>query len=165
MAVSEVNCNLKAGKILPLTVIPWIENRTTAVRTCVDMTASAVHWSVDGEKFGLPTISMIVEKLGPGYVIVKMDLQDMFLSWKLHPERWVLFGFRHPITSQSYVYPVLPFGFTLSLLIACRNTQLMADLIEAEMEALWTGLPGNPCLVQVERLAPVPAPTPRPKPA
>eukprot|EP00961_Rhodomonas_salina_P033881 455930-Rhodomonas_salina.1 len=89
------------GKILPLSAIPWIENRTTAVvkvapleesglkwRTCVDMTASQVNWSVETEGFGLPTISMIIEKLGPGYMIVKMDLKDMFLSWKLHPDRW-----------------------------------------------------------------------------
>eukprot|EP00961_Rhodomonas_salina_P068896 924993-Rhodomonas_salina.1 len=91
MAIKEVNRNLSMGKILPLTAIPWIdsENRTTAVvkvvpleesglkwRTCVDMTASAVNGSVEAEGFGLPTISTIIEKLGPGYMIVKMDLQD-----------------------------------------------------------------------------------------
>eukprot|EP00961_Rhodomonas_salina_P167759 2261394-Rhodomonas_salina.1 len=129
------------------------------------MTASAVNWSVEAEGFGLPTISTIIEKLGPGYMIVKMDLQDMFLSWKLHPERWVLFGFRHPVTSQTYVYPVLPFGFTLSPPIACSNTQLLATLIEEEMRARWMGEPGNPGLAHVERLAPVPPETPRPKPA
>eukprot|EP00961_Rhodomonas_salina_P103693 1394762-Rhodomonas_salina.2 len=60
MALEEVNRNLLLGKILPLSVIPWIENRTTAVmkvaplepsgvkwRTCVDLTASGVNQAVE----------------------------------------------------------------------------------------------------------------------
>eukprot|EP00961_Rhodomonas_salina_P299287 3938809-Rhodomonas_salina.1 len=62
-----------------------------------------------------------------------------------------MFGFRHPVTSQSYVYPVLPFGFTLSPPLACRNTQLMATMIEAEMLARWKGRPGHPALRGVKR--------------
>eukprot|EP00961_Rhodomonas_salina_P022811 305982-Rhodomonas_salina.1 len=178
MALEEVNRNLSLGKILPLRVIPWIENRTTAVmkvaplepagvkwRTCVDLTASGVNLAVESWGFGLPTISSIVEKMGLGYVIVKMDLKDMFLSWNVHPERWVLLGFRHPLTSQAYVYPVLPFGFTISPPIACRNTQLLADLIEKEMRARWEGREGSPALSSVARLARVPKTSPAPPPA
>eukprot|EP00961_Rhodomonas_salina_P160891 2166371-Rhodomonas_salina.1 len=178
MALEEVNRNLSLGKILPLSVIPWIENRTTAVmkvaplepsavkwHTCMDLTASGVNLAVESWGFGLPTISSIVEKMGPGYVIVKMDLKDMFLSWNVHPELWVLLGFRHPLTSQAYVNPVLPFGFTISPPIACRNTQLLADLIEKEMRARWEGLEGSPVLKSVALLARVPKTSPAPPPA
>eukprot|EP00961_Rhodomonas_salina_P017151 230564-Rhodomonas_salina.1 len=94
-----------------------------------------------------------------------MDLKDMFLSWNVHPERWVLLGFRHPLTSQAYVYPVLPFGLTISPPIACRNTQLLADLIEKEMRARWEGREGLPALRSVARTAPVPETSPAPPPA
>ena len=79
--------------------------------------------------------------------MVKQDLADMFLNFKIHPSRWVLFGFQHLITGQSYVYPCLPFGFRLSPTIACSNTQLEADIITEEVQAR---AEGNVCRKALE---------------
>eukprot|EP00961_Rhodomonas_salina_P104692 1409233-Rhodomonas_salina.1 len=52
--------------------------------------------------------------MGPGSLIVKQDLADMFYSFKLHPSKWTYMGFWHPLTGQTYLMPVLPMGFTNS---------------------------------------------------
>eukprot|EP00961_Rhodomonas_salina_P153559 2067647-Rhodomonas_salina.1 len=146
---------LQIGKALPLRLIPCIENRTTAVikvsplepsglkwRTCVDMTASGVDCAVRGLSFGLPTVEDIIAMLGRNHYIVKQDITYMFFNFKIHPSKWVLFGFQHPITGQSYIYPVLPFCFSLSPLIACASSQLVADMIEKEARLRAEGLEG-----------------------
>ena len=84
--------------------------------------------------------------------MVKQDLTDMFFNWKLHLSKWLLFGYQHPITGQSYVYPVLPFGFRLSPLIACTNTSLMAFIIAEEAEGRAQGVPGREALKVVKEL-------------
>jgi len=159
MAAAECQRCLRLGKILPTRWRPWIENRILAIikiapleplgikwRTCVDMTASGVNDATTNSKFRLPTIEDIISALGRNGYIVKQDLQDMFWNWKIHPSKWVLFGFQHPITGQSYIYPVLPFGFRLSPSLACANTQLMAEMIEAEARKRGEGAEGLPAL-------------------
>jgi len=167
-AAREVVRLLKLGKLLPLSLIPWIESRITAVikiapleiatwgikwRTCVDLTASGVNGAVKGWKFSLPTVEAVIAELGRHYFVVKQDIADMFLNFKIHPSRWVLFGFQHPITGQSYVYPCLPFGFSLSPPICCANSQLLADIIATEARARARGEPGLEALECVERRA------------
>jgi len=165
-AVREVVRLLRLGKLLPLECIPWIESRITAVikvaplevlgfkwRTCVDLTASGVNGAVVGWKFTLPTVEHVIAELGRHYWIVKQDIADMFLNFKIHPSRWVLFGFQHPITGQSYVYPCLPFGFSLSPPICCENSQLVADLIAKEARARAKGEKGLEALEHVPRRA------------
>jgi len=160
MAAEECMLCLRLGKILPTRWRPWIENRILAIikiaplepsgikwRTCVDMTASGVNDATTNSKFRLPTIEDIISALGRRGYIVKQDPQDMFWNWKIHPSKWVLFGFQHPITGQSYIYPVLPFGFRLSPSLACANTQLMADMIEAEARRRAMGEVGLAVLV------------------
>lgn len=147
MAIEEVNRLLKIGKIIPLSILPWIENRTTAVvkiapleptglkwLTCVDVSASGLNDVVETWKFTLPCVTTMIKKMGVGYHIMKLDLKDMFQSWKVHPEQWTFLGFRHPLTSQTYVYCCLPFGFSLSPPISCCNTHLMAVINEGEMK-------------------------------
>jgi len=162
MASDECLRLLKLGKLLPLLLLPWIENRITAVlkmipggikwRTCVDLTASGVNGAVRGVKFRLPTIESLIAEMGRRYYVVKQDIMDMFLNFKIHPSRWVLFGFQHPFTGQSYVYPVLPFGFSLSPPIACANTQMAADIIRKEMRARALGDAGLDVLKTVPRV-------------
>jgi len=165
-AAREVVRLLGLGKLLPLELIPWIENRITAVikvaplevggikwRTCVDMSASGVNGAVKGWKFSLPTVESVIAELGRHYFVVKQDIADMFLNFKIHPSRWVLFGFQHPITGQSYVYPCLPFGFSLSPPICCANSQMLAEIIATEARARAKGEKGLPALECVERRA------------
>ena len=76
----------------------------------------------------------------------------MFFNWKLHQSKWLLFGYQHPITGQSYVYPVLPSGFRLSPLIACTNTSLMASIIAEEAENRARGMPCREALKVVREL-------------
>eukprot|EP00961_Rhodomonas_salina_P268541 3629129-Rhodomonas_salina.1 len=136
------------------------------MRTCVDETDSGLNGCCDKRKFGLPNVERIISEMGRGYVIFKMDLTYMFFTWKIHPSRWVLFGFQHPLTGQSYFYPVLPFGFTLSPPIACANTQLLADLIQEEARARVAGEKGCEALECVPRSAlHGHVPPPRPQPA
>jgi len=163
MASDECLRLLKLGKLLPLMWLPWIESRITAVlkmvpggikwRTCVDLTASGVNGTVKGVKFRLPTVETIIEELGRRYYVVKQDITDMFLNFKIHPSRWVLFGFQHSFTGQSYVYPVLPFGFKFSLspLFACANTQMAADIIREEMRPRALGEVGKEALRDMPR--------------
>jgi len=165
-AIREVVRLLGLGKLLPLELLPWIENRITAVikvspleplgfkwRTCVDMTASGVNGAVRGWKFSLPTVESVIAELGRHYWIVKQDIADMFLNFKIHPSRWVLFGFQHPVTGQSYVYPCLPFGFSLSPPICCANSQMLADIIATEARARAKGEVGLKALEGVPRRA------------
>jgi len=165
-AAREVIRLLKLGKLLPLKYLAWIESRITAVikvaplehlgfkwRTCVDLTASGVNGSVRGWKFSLPTVESVIAELGRHYFIVKQDIADMFLNFKIHPSRWVLFGFQHPITGQTYVYPCLPFGFSLSPPICCANSQMVADIIAKEARARALGQEGHEALREVPRRA------------
>jgi len=165
-AAREVVRLLKLGKLLPLKYLPWIESRITAVikvaplehlgfkwRTCVDLSASGVNGAVRGWKFSLPTVEAVIAELGRHYFIVKQDIADMFLNFKIHPSRWVLFGFQHPITGQSYIYPCLPFGFSLSPPICCANSQMVADIISKEARARARGEVGLPALEHVPRRA------------
>ena len=153
---------LKIGKVLPTSLIPWVENRTTAIvkvaplelsglkwRTCVDMTASLCNDAVEKRGFGMPRVEDVIALLGRNYWMVKQDLTDMFFNWKIHHSKWMLFGFQHPLTGQSFIYPVLPFGFRLSPPIACANTQLMADIITEEARNRAEGLEGRPALMGV----------------
>eukprot|EP00961_Rhodomonas_salina_P076330 1024829-Rhodomonas_salina.1 len=99
-------------------------------------------------EMGLPSvIDMIQSLLGLGSTMSKQDLSNMFYSFQVLLERWTLLGVRHAVTGQSYVMPVLPMGFALSLPIACSNTPLLADIINEEMTALWEG---RPCLKALE---------------
>mmetsp|Transcript_60816 Transcript_60816/g.125298 ORF Transcript_60816/g.125298 Transcript_60816/m.125298 type:complete len:603 (+) Transcript_60816:1090-2898(+) len=165
-AAREVVRLLKLGKLLPLKYLSWIESRITAVikvaplehlgfkwRTCVDLTASGVNGAVRGWKFSLPTVESVITELGRHYFIVKQDIADMFLNFKIHPSRWVLFGFQHPITGQTYVYPCLPFGFSLSPPICCANSQMVADIIAREAKDRALGLEGHEALRDVPRQA------------
>ncbi len=56
---------------------------------------------------------------------------------------------------QSYVLPVLPFGFALAPPLACANTELLAAVIEQEALARWRGDPGSPGLSSVATHSPV----------
>mmetsp|Transcript_62463 Transcript_62463/g.129732 ORF Transcript_62463/g.129732 Transcript_62463/m.129732 type:complete len:642 (-) Transcript_62463:1730-3655(-) len=165
-AIREVVLLLKLGKLLPLEFLPWIESRITAVikvapleelgfkwRTCVDLTASGVNGLVQGWKFSLLTVESVIAELGRHYFIVKQDITDMFLNFKIHPSWWVLFGFQHPVTGQSYIYPCLPFGFSLSPPICCANSQMIADIIVKEARARARGEVGLKALEGVPRRA------------
>mmetsp|Transcript_30390 Transcript_30390/g.62634 ORF Transcript_30390/g.62634 Transcript_30390/m.62634 type:complete len:863 (+) Transcript_30390:1289-3877(+) len=148
MACTEFNKLLKW--LIPVCHVPWIESRTTVVtkdaplepggfkhRTCTDLTASGLNDAVRLLYMWMPRLLEIVSKMGPGSYMAKQDLKDMFYSWRVHPKLWTFFGIRHPVTGQSFVFPVLPMGFKLSPPLACRNTAWMATLAENEMRARW----------------------------
>jgi len=100
----------------------------------------------------MPRLLDILGKMGPGSYMAKQDLQDMFYSWAVHPTLWTYLGVRHPVTGQSFVFPVLPMGFKLSPPIACRNTTWIAELVQREMRARWDGRPSvAPNLAEVPR--------------
>lgn len=90
----------------------------------------------------MPNCCYVISKMGPSSLIVKQDFADMFYSFKLHPSLWTYMGFRHPLTGQSYLMPVLPMGFTNSQPLECQNSELMASIIQEEMRALWRQEPG-----------------------
>mmetsp|Transcript_18272 Transcript_18272/g.36950 ORF Transcript_18272/g.36950 Transcript_18272/m.36950 type:complete len:477 (-) Transcript_18272:6701-8131(-) len=163
MACREFNKLLEW--LIPVCLVPWIESRTTVVskerepgvwkhRTCADLTDSGLNDAVQLLLMAMPRLLDIIEKMGPGSFMAKQDLRDMFYSWRVHPKLWTFFGIRHPITGQSFVFPVLPMGFKLSPPIACRNTAWMADLAEREMRARWEHRPSVcPALEGVPRAA------------
>jgi len=138
--------------LIPVLRVPWIESRATIVikdspweddgkkyRTCVDLTDSGLNAAVRLLAMCMPRLIDIMSKMGPGSFMAKQDLANMFYSWAVHPELWTFLGVRHPVTGQSFVFPVLPMGFKLSPPIACRNTTWIAELIQAEMRARWAG--------------------------
>jgi len=150
MACGEFNKLLQW--LVPVLHVAWIESRTTVVskmvpgehgqwvwkhRTCTDLTDSGLNEAVRILAMAMPRLLDIISKMGPGSYMAKQDLKDMFYSWRVHPQLWTYFGIRHPVTGQSFVFPVLPMGFKLSPPIACRNTEWMAALAEREMRARW----------------------------
>mmetsp|Transcript_30389 Transcript_30389/g.62612 ORF Transcript_30389/g.62612 Transcript_30389/m.62612 type:complete len:869 (-) Transcript_30389:3743-6349(-) len=165
MACREFNKLLRW--LIPVMRVPWIESRTTVVskadptspggqkhRTCTDLSDSGLNDAVELWLMAMPRLMDIISKMGPGARMAKQDLQDMFYSWRVHPKLWTFFGIRHPVTGQSFVFPVLPMGFKLSPAIACRNTELLASYIENEMRARWEDRPSiAPALEAVPRTA------------
>jgi len=165
MACREFNKLLRW--LIPVLKIPWIESRTTVVskdaplepggrkhRTCVDLTDSGLNRAVKLLYMSMTKLMDILEHMGPGSYMAKQDLKDMFYSWAVHPHLWTFLGVRHPVTGQSFVFPVLPMGFKLSPPIACKNTEWLAALIQAEMRARWAGAPSiRPALEAVPRSA------------
>lgn len=153
----------------PVLKVPFIESRTTVVskdspleeggrknRTCVDLTDSGLNDACDIQEMDMPTLLTVIQKMGCGSWMAKQDLANMFYNWRVHPELVGLFGVRHPLTGQSFVFAVLPMGFRLSPPIACRNTTWFAELIEAEMRAQWTQQASvRPVLTEVPREATV----------
>mmetsp|Transcript_18280 Transcript_18280/g.37035 ORF Transcript_18280/g.37035 Transcript_18280/m.37035 type:complete len:316 (+) Transcript_18280:3348-4295(+) len=133
MACREFNKLLQW--LVPVMCVAWIESRTTIVtkdaplepgglkhRTCTDLTDSCLNDAVRLWLMTMPRLLDVIQKMGQGAFMAKQDLKDMFYSWKVHPKLWTFFGIRHPITGQSFVFPVLPMGFKLSPPIVCRNT-------------------------------------------
>mmetsp|Transcript_18276 Transcript_18276/g.36993 ORF Transcript_18276/g.36993 Transcript_18276/m.36993 type:complete len:626 (+) Transcript_18276:2498-4375(+) len=165
MACREFNKLLQW--LVPVLCVAWIESRTTIVtkdaplepgglkhRTCTDLTDSGLNDAVRLWLMSMPRLLDVIQKMGPGAFMAKQDLKDMFYSWKVHPKLWTFFGIRHPITGQSFVFPVLPMGFKLSPPIACRNTEWLAELAQREMRARWAGEPSVcEALKQVPRRA------------
>eukprot|EP00961_Rhodomonas_salina_P028996 391117-Rhodomonas_salina.2 len=156
--------------LIPVNVVPWIESRVMVVvrpsaleesgfknRPVINKTASGLNWACKGIKFGLPTVLNIIKVMGPGAMMGKMDLSDFFYSFRVHPRRWTLMGVRHPVTGQSYVMPVLLMGFALSPPLACANSQLLTDIINAEMTARWENKVGHSALEHIPQSATRPA--------
>jgi len=138
--------------LIPICQVAWIESLTTVMskaapleqggqkhRTCADLTNSGLNDAVEIFLMAMVRLMEIIGKMGPGSYMAKQDLKDMFYSWSVHPKLWTFFGIRHPVTGQTFVFPVLPMGFKLNQPIACRNTELLASFIEAEMRARWYG--------------------------
>mmetsp|Transcript_69329 Transcript_69329/g.144556 ORF Transcript_69329/g.144556 Transcript_69329/m.144556 type:complete len:1186 (+) Transcript_69329:1738-5295(+) len=160
-ACEEINRSVRVGKLLPLRCLPLIESPTSAlvkpspsdpsgfkVRTCVDLTKSGVNPKLAPPPFAMPTVATMIQHVGPSWYMAKQDVRDMFLCWKVHPSFWGVLGLQHPMTGQTYVYPVLPFGLSVSPFYACSNTESLAGVIRTEASALAQGLQTLPCLAR-----------------
>eukprot|EP00961_Rhodomonas_salina_P129092 1739200-Rhodomonas_salina.1 len=101
MAVKDYNRLLGLGKVFPIRRQAYIECRSTAVvkaaplepggvkwQTCYDSTASGLNGAVNKVEMKMPNCCDVISKMGPGSLIVKQDLADMFYSFKLHPSMW-----------------------------------------------------------------------------
>ena len=150
--------------LVPVNAVPWIESRVLIVskpslteadgwkhRPVIDKTDSGLNAHVEDRTFSLPQVDTVIQNMGLFSEMIKLDLESMFYSFRVHPRRWTVMGVRHPLTHQAYVLPVLPMGFKLSPPIACANSQLMADIINDEMLRRWEGRPGHPALACVPR--------------
>jgi len=160
-ACEEINRSVRVGKLLPIRCLPLIESPTMAiikpslsdlsgykVRTCVDLTKSGVNPKLAPPPFVMPTVATMVQHVGTNWFMAKQDVRDMFLCWKVHPAFWGVLGLQHPLTGQSYVYPVLPFGLAVSPYYACSNTEALAEVIRTQASARAQGLQTLPCLAR-----------------
>jgi len=151
---------VRIGKLLPTSLLPWVESPTTAIikmtlfglkwRTCINLTKSGVNPLFSPPPFKMPTVESMIRMTGEGWWMAKQDIQDMFFCWKVHPLQWSLLGMQHPLTGQSFVYPVLPFGLTVSPYHACLNTESLATVIRVQAAARAQGLGTLPCLARLD---------------
>ena len=145
-ALTEFNRLLDLGKLIPLSVLAFIESPTTMIekesdtepggfkyRLCLDMSASGVNFNMIKLDCPMVDVESFISTLPPGAWLSKQDLQDFFLIFKIHPKYLTFFGLAHPVTGQTYVYAFLPFGCRASPPLACS---FMTHLTRAAAEEL-----------------------------
>eukprot|EP00802_Teleaulax_amphioxeia_P001250 Tamp_01252.p1 GENE.Tamp_01252~~Tamp_01252.p1 ORF type:complete len:895 (-),score=71.37 Tamp_01252:2479-5163(-) len=161
-AAQEFLRTLQLGKLLPLSVLAFLEAPTTVLvkpstseasgkkyRICTDCTASGLNPCAYKLECPMVSLTDFISSLGPGAFISKQDARDFFLCFRVASKYVRFFGVQCPLSGQSMVYCYFCFGARMSPPITCRFMTELSRTIVAEVRRRERGEPGLPAFAAV----------------